>query len=57
MLDRFVLLENAIKATTALSDERIESLTAEEWKICRKQEFGDNERRELRVGEPNININ
>lgn len=36
MLERFVHLENAIKTTIALSDDRWETLTPEEWKICKE---------------------
>ncbi|XP_049877872.1 zinc finger BED domain-containing protein 4-like [Pectinophora gossypiella] len=36
MLERFVELEDAIKATMALMDERWESLTPDEWRICRE---------------------
>lgn len=36
MLERFVLLEDAIKSTLALSDERWETLTSEEWRLCRE---------------------
>ncbi|CAH2096787.1 unnamed protein product [Euphydryas editha] len=39
MLERFVQLEDAIKATMALSDEKWESLTPEEWRICREMCF------------------
>ncbi|KAJ8729014.1 hypothetical protein PYW07_006710 [Mythimna separata] len=37
MLERFVLLEDAIKATMALlCDEKWDTLTPEEWRICRE---------------------
>lgn len=36
MLERFIELEDAIKATMALSDESLETLTAEEWRICKE---------------------
>ncbi|CAH2088762.1 unnamed protein product [Euphydryas editha] len=36
MLEHFIQLEDAIKATMTLSDEKWQSLTPEEWRICRE---------------------
>ncbi|KAJ2954342.1 hypothetical protein O0L34_g2603 [Tuta absoluta] len=36
MMQRFVLLEDAIKSTMALTEHRLQALSHEEWRLCRE---------------------